>query len=99
VTQRPVVLALWLLFNGLLTYRVTRFIVKDSLTEPFRKWLRRTFTQDSSLVELFHCPWCVSVWVGALTLVPTMLWPAEWQWIALAGAICGFASLTWSWER
>jgi hypothetical protein len=39
------------------------------------------------------CPWCVSVWAGAVVVVLTKYLPTGWQWIALALAFSAVAGL------
>lgn len=55
---------------SLVTYRVTRFLILDSLIEVTRDrvyaWLEthpNRFTMK--LVELIRCPYCMTIWVAA----------------------------------
>lgn len=48
----------------LATYRLTKLIMDDKITEDFRSLIFEKFPRDSKLVYLITCPWCVSVWAG-----------------------------------
>jgi hypothetical protein len=80
---------------GLVTYRVTRFVVLDSLIDRPRdavhNWLMsRGGGWGPKLAELVGCPWCVSVWISAGAVALTM-WLTDhevimpvWTWLAIA---------------
>ena len=75
-------------------YRVSRFIVLDSLIDEPRNWVMswlemhpNAFTRKTW--ELLGCPWCITVWVAAGTValqhfvvdpVPVPIW----TWLAVA---------------
>lgn len=77
-----------LVLLSLVTYRVTRFLINDTLINRQRiaveNWLLRR--RWLKIVELISCPWCVSVWIAAgvtftadlFTSVPMpwLVWPA-----------------------
>lgn len=80
---------------GLVVYRVTRFIVLDTLIEEPRdavmNWLiSRKGWWGPKLGQLLGCPWCVSVWVSAGAVALTV-WLTDhevimpvWTWLAAA---------------
>jgi len=47
------------------TYRLTKLIMDDKITEDFRNLIYEKFPKDSKLAYLIGCPWCVSIWAGA----------------------------------
>jgi hypothetical protein len=55
----------------LAVYRVTRLIVADGITDPWREWVEDRTGEDSSWSYLAACPWCVSVYVGAALTAAT----------------------------
>lgn len=75
-------------------YRVSRFIVLDTLIDEPRNWVLswlemhpNWFTNKTH--ELLGCPWCVTIWVAAGTValqhfvvdpVPVPIW----TWLATA---------------
>ena len=75
-------------------YRVSRFIVLDTLIDEPRNWVLswlemhpNAFTMK--LHELLGCPWCITIWVSAGTValqhfvvdpVPVPIW----TWLAVA---------------
>lgn len=70
---------LQLLVYALAVARVTGLITADSITEDARDsalaWLDdRPKTLGSYLATLIQCPWCVSIWVGAIAA------PLVWFW-------------------
>ena len=93
---------------GLAGWRVTRFLLLDSMFEGTRFTVEHHFGTrpgflNRKLNELISCPWCVSVWVCAGL---TALW--RWQegdglgWFATGLvwlATCGAAMAAWKqWE-
>jgi hypothetical protein len=87
-----------LVLDALATYRLTRLVTDDTITEPIRHWLggwdpavlrvSRPRTWD-----FITCPWCTSVWIGAGVVALTALWPVEWAYGAAAlafSAVAGF---------
>lgn len=46
------------------TYRLTKLIMEDKITEDFRNLIYEKFPKDSKLSYLIGCPWCVSIWAG-----------------------------------
>lgn len=82
-------------------FRVTRFLIEDSLIEEPREWIRRKLIGHPTgapmpvwrrkLLELIECPWCMSVWVSAATvLLGSLLWdaprpPLLVEWVVVCG--------------
>lgn len=54
------------------TIRITRLIVTDKLSDPFRQFLVDKLGASSWVTYLFFCPWCVSFWVALAA--STVLW-------------------------
>lgn len=97
-------LVLLVAFLGPASFRVTRFIVADSLIEGTRErfltWLlapKKLPLWRDKLAELFTCYWCVGVWVSfGAVLLAWGVWP--WQlgragWLAV-GAVAGVQAFT-----
>jgi hypothetical protein len=57
--------AVSLITDILATYRLTKLIMDDRITEDFRNLIFEKFPKDSKLAYLITCPWCVSIWAGA----------------------------------
>ena len=80
---------------SLVCYRITRFIVKDTIIDGFRIWLhtvilgRKPALWREKLGELISCPFCISVWIAAALavvadyFVPSVPLPV-FQWLAVA---------------
>lgn len=67
----------------LAAYRLTRLVVSDSI--PFGNLrIRKVGTK---LGELLHCPFCVSVWVGAFLALGHGTVGDEWGWQVFVGAM------------
>lgn len=86
---------------SLVTYRVTRFFILDSLIEVTRDrvyvWLEthpNRFTMK--LIELIRCPYCMTIWVAAGAVVIIDVFTDQsvpmpvFAWLAVAAA-----SLVW----
>lgn len=76
------------------TYRVSRFIVLDSLIDEPRNWVLSWLEMHpngltNKLHELLGCPWCVTIWIAAGVvaiqdqLIDGMPVPI-WAWLAAA---------------
>lgn len=46
------------------TYRLTKLVMDDKITEDFRAFIYSKFPRDSKTAYLIGCPWCVSIWAG-----------------------------------
>lgn len=57
--------ALDLVVDILATYRLTKLILDDKLTEDLRFLVFDKFPRDSKMSYFMTCPWCVSIWAGA----------------------------------
>jgi hypothetical protein len=82
---------LWIavVLDAFAVFRLTRLVVQDTISDPFRRWLDRNFT--GGLVTLFSCPWCMSVWFAGGAAAATYFAWFVWQWVALAFAAAGAA--------
>lgn len=58
------VTALLVVLVMLSTYRLTRLVTADELSQPAREWLVSRHGPDSRLTYFIECPWCVSVWLA-----------------------------------
>jgi len=52
------------LSDVLATYRLTKLVMEDKITEDLRFLIYSKLPSDSKLVYLLNCPWCVSIWAG-----------------------------------
>ena len=76
------------------TYRVSRFIILDTLIDEPRNWVMdklemRPNLLTSKLIDLLGCPYCITIWVSAAVVAITsavgydMPLPV-WSWLAVA---------------
>ena len=61
---------------ALATFRLSRLITTDYITEPFRNFIWKRFPPSTQLGYLLTCNWCTSIWFASLiticyTIVPT----------------------------
>lgn len=56
----------------LATYRVTRLVTGDMISENFRSWVD---SRSKTLGYLVSCDWCLSIWLAPLPAVAVVLWP------------------------
>jgi hypothetical protein len=88
------------LTDVLATYRLTRLITRDTITEDLRYAVTDAALTKHSRVplkaaELVGCPWCVSVYVAALVVAARTFIPRLWRPVALGLALstaAGFLS-------
>jgi hypothetical protein len=86
---------LWMLIGALATYRLTRLMTADRITEPLRSWIE---TRSATAGYLVTCDWCLSIWIApwpALLLVVAPDAPlVRWGLSLLAfSALTGLMSL------
>jgi hypothetical protein len=98
----------WIVVLSLVVYRVTRFLIEDPLIDAPRLWLRKRIVGNvvgvavsntkpwrAKLLELSECPYCLSVWVSAATVLVaafTSNVPLPfWTWLA----VCGGCMVVW----
>ena len=59
---------------ALATYRITRLVTRDVITEGFRNWFWKKFPPESKkLGYLITCEWCLSIWVASLLIASAMI--------------------------
>jgi hypothetical protein len=46
------------------TYRLTKLVMEDKITEDFRSYVYEKFPRGSKVSYFIGCPWCVSVWAA-----------------------------------
>lgn len=67
------------------TYRLTRLVIEDKLTEPARTAVFRRWEPASTRLGYFlTCPWCVSIWAGLGVVAARRALPAVWGPLAEA---------------
>jgi hypothetical protein len=83
---------------ALATYRITRLVTRDVITEGFRNWFWTKFPPESKkLGYLLTCEWCLSIWVASLLVASAMITSVT---IAVAGvfALSAVAGLLTAYE-
>lgn len=91
---------------SLVVYRVARFIVLDSLIDGTREnitvWLgHRSHRWWHKLLELIGCPFCVTIWISAFTLIAYRIFVDDFPipvftWLAVAaGALIPWRIIDW----
>lgn len=83
----------WLVVDALAVYRLTRLITRDDISTPMRKAITKRW--EGPLVTLVGCPWCISIWLGAGTVLATYFAPYWWSFVAMLlalSAVAGYLS-------
>lgn len=102
-------LALTALVFSFVVWRVTRFLLRDSLIDGTRFKVEHYFGSRSNrtsmrkMSELVTCPWCVSVWVAAVLTAVWRLTEGDgigWFWTAIVwlAAAAGAMACWATWE-
>lgn len=78
-----------LVVDALATYRITRLVVEDTITQP----LRDLVESGTWLDRLIECPWCVGVWVGMGVAAARAIAPRQWTPVARGLACAAAAAL------
>lgn len=66
--------------------RLTRLLQTDTILDRPRARVR-TWLGDWKVAELLWCPWCLSVWLGALVAVSWWAWGTGRWWLAVMVAL------------
>lgn len=66
-------------------WRVTRLVTRDTVFDPVRGWL---FEHGGVVGELVGCPWCVSFWIAAATVLAVNLVYGPYSLLELVGTTC-----------
>lgn len=86
-----------LLLAALVCYRIAMLITQDTIFQPIRGYfgLHRYEWVRSWLGELFHCPYCMGVWIALF--ISLGLYGLTWQtliyWPVIAGGQAFMQSL------
>lgn len=74
--------------------RLTRLVVKDTITQPLRVWVAVKLREGSKITYLVHCGWCTGLWIsagvaavawwGGLDAHLGLAWWAGWPLVAAA---------------
>lgn len=79
-----------LLLSLLAVARVTRILTIDKIMEPARMWVLQRNGREGMYTYGVHCPWCMSIWFGALA--GALLW-----WATPVGDVLAGEGLHWWW--
>jgi hypothetical protein len=92
-------LAPWeFLILGLATYRITRLITRDVITEGFRNWFWKKWSPEKSkLGYLLTCEWCLSIWIASLMYISVMITSVTFA-VAAVFALSAVAGLLTAYE-
>ncbi len=75
---------LHLIILALATYRISRFLVEDTLFSPVRDRIWAKFHPGSTKIGYFFtCYWCTSIWAASALVVCYILVP----WLAIPVAV------------
>ena len=58
------------------TYRLTKLVMDDKITEELRFKIYEKFPKGSKVAYFIGCPWCVSIWAGAVIFTLRKVNPA-----------------------
>lgn len=54
--------------------RLARLVTVDELSAPFRRWVG---ARGEGWAYFITCPWCTSIWLGAVVAPFVVLWPGN----------------------
>jgi hypothetical protein len=88
-----------LLLLGLATYRATRILTRDAIFTPVRDRVFDRFPpMTSKFGYLFTCEWCMSIWVGSLFVLWSILAPTLFIPLSLILSASAVAGLLTAYE-
>lgn len=68
------ILPLTIVLVSLATYRLTRLVTADRITQPIREW---ALAKNDMIGYLATCDWCLSIWVAPAPTVLAVLFPSN----------------------
>jgi hypothetical protein len=82
--------AFWFIVVALATYRLTRLVTADKITEPIRRFVE---VRSQWLGYLVTCDWCLSIWVAPLPALVAIRAGDRW-WVQAGLVALGASALT-----
>ena len=79
---------LQLIITALATYRLTRLVTADKITEPIRDWITARHDWFGYLVT---CDWCLSIWVAPFPVLLMIKYPNSDSVMFFLGLLCASA--------
>lgn len=87
------------LILGLAVFRLTRLFTRDTILEGFREKVWRRYPPESEkLGYLLTCEWCLSIWLGSLVYLSSILMPTTTRAITTVLALSAIAGLLAAYE-
>jgi hypothetical protein len=77
----------------LATYRLSRLIVEDTVTEPLRDAIWNRFNPSQGIGYLITCYWCTSFWVASLLVLMFIIVPVPTTAMALILALSSMVGI------
>jgi Protein of unknown function (DUF1360) len=95
MAARPSRQILDLAVDTLASYRLTKLIRDDLITEPLRETVYSRFGRpdESRVSYLVNCPWCMSIWLGLVLAVAHRQAPAAADVVTRALALSALTGL------
>ena len=87
------------LLLGLATYRVTRLVVRDTITAAPRNFFWKKFPPETTYIGyLSPCEWCFSFWIGSGFVISAIIIPSVTYIVAAVFAVSAIAGLLTAYE-
>lgn len=81
------------LILALASYRATRLITTDEITEPIRNWIWKKWPPSTMFGYLFTCNWCTGFWISTMLVVGALLVPTAAYVVSLVLSISAIVGL------
>jgi hypothetical protein len=84
---------------GLAVFRLTRLFTRDTIVEDVRTKIWERHPPESTKVGyLLTCEWCLSIWIGSLLYLSSILMPTTTSVISTVLALSAIAGLLAAYE-
>jgi hypothetical protein len=84
---------------GLAVFRLTRLLTRDVILDEVRERIWGRFPPEYSKIGyLFTCEWCMSIWIGSLLYLSSILMPTTTSVITTILALSAVAGLLAAYE-
>jgi len=91
--------ALQFVLLGIATFRVTRLVTRDTVTQPIRTLFWAKFPPEKSYIGyLSTCEWCLSFWIGSVFVVSSIIIPSVTYIVATVFSVSAIAGLLTAYE-
>jgi len=86
-----------LILLTLATYRLSRLVIEDTVSDKFRDLVWRYFPYDKTIGYLITCYWCMGFWFSSLFVIAYIIVPIQTIAVSAILAISAVVGIIAAW--